>query len=96
MSDKHGDKGKAFRGPYESTWNTLYIQPDRAFMLVVQTYECGEIQHYVRSTPFTFTGPEVLIPGPWNFRRVVFVEGDRSGLPLVNSNIVIFASILSK
>jgi len=61
-------------------------------MFIVQTYEYGGIEHYVKASVKDFVPDDAEIQKPWCFRRVVIVECDKQGVPLVNSHVVYFVT----
>lgn len=91
--DKGEQVNRVLKNPFDSAWITLYIQPDSSRMFIVQTYEYGGIEHYVKALVKDFVPDNCEIPKPWCFRRVVIVEGNKLGIPLVNSHVVYFDSV---
>lgn len=88
--DKAEKSSRAMKSLFDSTWTTLYIQPNLHKMFIIQTYEHGGVEHYVKSRKMEFTPDDHEIKKPWSFRRVVIVEGSKAGFPLISSHLVYF------
>lgn len=88
--DKAEKSNRAMKSLFDSTWTTLYIQPNLQKMFIIQTYEHGGVEHYVKAQKMEFTPDDHEIKKPWSFRRVVIVEGSKAGFPLISSHLVYF------